>query len=138
MKNYFLIFVFICVFSTSIYATMSPELKECVQRGYKIGEEGCIMPNGTICSIQDFNNDLCGQEFKTEDYCVPEGRPIWDEDKCCEGLKPYLPAITFGHPTCEPFSERLKGNISSPFTLIIVITIILVGVLFYLRIKKNR
>jgi hypothetical protein len=83
-------------------AAVSPFYKECQQRGYQIQGEKCSLPDGSQCLIEEFNAGTCGQKFKTEDYCIKRDGRVWDKNKCCHGLKPYLPEGVLGQPTCQP------------------------------------
>lgn len=67
-------------------AQVSEGHRECAQRGYEVVGSECVFPDGTRCALAAFAAGSCGAEFKTEDYCVEEGKQVWDEDKCCKGL----------------------------------------------------
>lgn len=123
------------------FAAISPDYKECMQRSYEIVGEQCIFPDGSECHIADFNDGSCGQEFMIEDYCVAEGKAVWDSDKCCKGSKSYLPPGYLGQPTCQPFSKRVLGNLQhNPFywALIILVLLLIAGIIIYKMIKKHR
>jgi len=136
-------FILVCLFLVpNVFAAMNPDLKECMQRGYEIKaspnqETLCIFPDNSNCTIKDFNQGVCGVEFMIEDYCVPEGKVVWDKDKCCEGLKPHL--VTIGQATCQPFSVRFIENLKyNPIRwFCIIIFLVLIGYVIY-RIKKKR
>lgn len=99
----------------STSAMMSPENKECMQRGYEVNyiqeenEKYCVFPDGEKCLLGEFNSGICGDKYKVEDYCIKEGDPVWDEDKCCEGLSPYSVPGIMGHPTCEKNSKKFSN-----------------------------
>lgn len=89
------------LFMSSIsMAAINPVYKECMQRGYSLSGDSCVFPDGTACDLEQFNNGECGQEWFTDDYCIPEGEYVWDDDKCCEGLEAYLPEGVDGQASC--------------------------------------
>lgn len=96
--------LFLLTISTAS-ASMDPFFMECMQRGYE--SEGippdnyCVFPDGSRCPMLQFNNGTCGKEFKIEDYCVKEGDFVWDKDKCCLGMEPYLKCGYTGQQTCR-------------------------------------
>ncbi len=113
MKSVFVVFVFLLNIYTA-KAMIDPFYKEAVQRGYSMDGDSVILPDKSKCSIEDFNNRVCGKEFFDLDYCVPEGEYIWDEEKCCEGLVAYLQEGVDGQATCRKkgkvdFSEVLRN-----------------------------
>lgn len=158
MKKELFIFglVFMLLVIPNVLAMMSTQNKECLQRGYDIvsgyflineGHEDillnsdiyCLFPDGDYCLNSAFNNGSCGAEFMTENYCIKQGYPVWDSDKCCEGLKSYLPPMIIGHPSCQPFSVRFIGNlIGNPiYWFGIIVFLVLIGYVIY-RTKKKR
>lgn len=106
--------------ATLVSAAINPVYKECMQRGYdtstntNTGEAHCVFPDGSTCPIEDFNSGTCGQEWMTEDYCVEQGVPVWDEDMCCAGLEPYLPEGMVGQATCQPTGGSIVEMSVSP------------------------
>ncbi len=147
--------IFVLLLIPSMLARMSNEGKECLQRGYELdtgynlhwrGYEDipddplslfCLFPDRNYCLNSEFNEGSCGVEYKTEDYCIKQGDYVWDEDKCCSGLKPHLVAI--GHPTCQPFSVRFTENLKyNPiYWFGIIVFLVLIGYVVY-RIRKKR
>lgn len=131
------IFIFLVILSIYGFATMSDLNKECMQRGYEIYLDPelkgtyCVFPDGNKCQIEEFNKGLCGSEYKTTNYCVKRGDFVWDKDKCCLGLKPYLAPYLAGHPACQPFYFSIIFN---PYLLIGILLV--VGILIYWKIKK--
>lgn len=88
--------------NTTVFAKINPFYKEAEQRGYTITQgDSVIFPDGSQCSIADFNERQCGQEWMTDNYCIGEGDKVWDEYRCCVGLEPHLEENTDGHKTCE-------------------------------------
>ena len=90
---------------------MPPGFKECLQRGYEIKQQDsnyCVFPDGNKCPLEEFNQGECGAEYMTEDYCVEEGDPVWEEGKCCSDAEPYLPPGTVGQPTCQDVGVMKK------------------------------
>ncbi len=101
-------------FINTASAAIDPVYKEAMQRGYPIEGDSVVLPDGSKCLLEDFNNQLCGKEFFDKDYCVEEGSYVWDNDACCEGLVPYLPMGVDGQATCVKkgkvdFSETLRN-----------------------------
>jgi hypothetical protein len=48
---------------------------------------------------------------------VREGLPVWDEGKCCEGLKSWLPSGEDGQASCQKKSTVFWLELgSSPIT----------------------
>ncbi len=97
LKQIILAFLFINTASAAI----DDYYKEVMQRGYAMDGDSVIMPDGSKCLLDDFNNGLCGKEFFDQPYCIPEGRYVWDDGKCCEGLIAYLPEGVDGQATCQ-------------------------------------
>jgi len=156
MKKLF--FGFMIVFlliNVSVSAMMSDEDKECLQRGYEMvsgyylisgGYEGilsnsdiyCLFPDRNYCLNSKFNNNTCGSKYKIENYCIKQGDPVWDIDKCCEGLEPYLPSSMDGHPSCQPFSVRFIGELKyNPFYWFIELVFVLFIVYLIHRLVKK-
>jgi len=109
MKRIILSLLFILSL-TQLFGAIDPFYKEVLQRGYElIPGDSVRFPDGSACSINAFNSGECGQEWMTEDYCVPEGSSVWDNDKCCEGLEPYLEEGVDGQETCQKIQEAEDG-----------------------------
>ena len=142
-----LIIIFTIVFASFTSAAMDPRLKECLQRGYEIESastppynKNCVFPDGNKCPLEDFNTGLCGEEYKTEDYCVKKGGPVWDADKCCEGTTAYIIPGFMGQKTCQSISifeigyNQIRYNITLWFftgLIIILILLVFLGRLIY-------
>ncbi len=101
MKSVLVVFVFL--FNIIIATAMiDPYYKEAMQRGYRITKGDSVeLPDGSRCSLDDFNNKRCGKEYFDQPYCVQEGVYVWAENVCCEGLVPYLPAGVDGQAICK-------------------------------------
>lgn len=98
------------------FSAVDPFYKEVLQRGYElIPGDSVRFPDGSTCSIKAFNSSECGQEWMTDDYCVEEGENVWDEDRCCDGLEPYLEDGVDGQATCQKKSSMVD-DISSFFS----------------------
>lgn len=112
MKKLICLFIFALLFPVAAGAALDPVLKECMQRGYEAVNEGdlvyCRFPSGRECLIQDFNKGICAPEFKHDSYCVPEGRTVWDADKCCPGSEAYLPPNHTGQTSCVKITTFQK------------------------------
>lgn len=136
MKKILITIIVLIAFSTIVNAAMDPRLKECIQRGYETTYDSeiqyCIFPDGNRCPLEDFNNGLCGLEYKIENYCVKEGLPVWDKDKCCEGTEAYLPPDVMGQPTCRDIS--LSQKISGQFLYLLYRPIFSISVIVFLTI----
>ncbi|CAG5083594.1 hypothetical protein [Parvicella tangerina] len=106
--------VLLLLFSLKVLSTFSmidPFYKEVMQRGYQIlAGDSVKFPDGSICAIEDFNNLDCGKQWMTEDYCIPEGEAVWDDNKCCDGLEPYLEEGVAGQATCEKIKKKTTSS----------------------------
>ncbi len=128
---------FIFLISSTNYAAINPVYKECMQRGYDVNGDYCVFPDSSQCLIEKFNAGDCGQKWMTDDYCIPEGRYVWDEDRCCEGLVAYLPKDVAGQASCQPKTATFfKKIFSDSFAGIIVLILVLGVVLLFLKKKK--
>jgi hypothetical protein len=130
---------------------MGPEYKECMQRGYQVASDKetdnwealCVFPDGTKCLLDDFNNKKCGTNFFTEDYCVPEGTNVWDKEKCCNGLTPYIKPFVYGHTQCQKVTNFMIIRdwtikiIYYPLNVFIIplLVLIIIGLIVY---KKKK
>lgn len=133
-KIIFAVFVLLIV-PGFVSAAMNPEYKECIQRGYSVMQNNCVFPDGTECLISEFNEGLCGSEYKTEDYCVKEGVSVWDRDKCCPGLVPYLPSGMIGQATCQPIQTIIINN-PYLYGLLVIIAVVIIVFLVIRKWKK--
>lgn len=118
-------------------AEIDPKYKECMQRGYTVDGDFCVFPDGSKCDIEAFNEGTCGQEFMTTDYCIEEGNYVWDNDKCCKGLAPYLPAGIDGQPTCQQKSAVIMKEVTNNYW-IWGLVIILTAVYLFMSRKNKR
>ena len=117
--------------SLLVNAAMDQFSKECLQRGYETayydGIKYCVFSDGVKCPLDAFNNGLCGSEYKIEPYCVKEGNPVWDTDKCCEGTEAYSRPGHMAQPSClkvslmQKLSDYAKYNPFLPIGVIIFI-----------------
>lgn len=144
-----IIYLFVLIFfSIIVNAAMDPDLKECIQRGYDVKafpnqETVCLFPDGSNCTISNFNLGFCGENFMTKNYCVKEGLSVWDKDKCCEGTEAYLPPNFIGQPTCRNISitQKISDQLvyhsffTPPFILILIIVIFII---FWILKKANH
>lgn len=134
----------IVIFCLNIHAAISPHYKEVVQRSYDlIGGDSVRFPDGSTCKIDDFNNGVCGQKWMTSDYCVSEGGQVWDADRCCEGLIPYLEEGSDGQEVCR--EESFLSYFSSKTILYFFIGVLIPLSLFVIlaisikrRLPKNE
>lgn len=137
----FLLFVMLSSISNA-NAAINPIYKEAMQRGFRITKGDSVeLPDGTRCSLHDFNNKLCGKEYFDQPYCVSEGVYVWDQNACCEGLVPYLPAGVDGQAVCKArgkvdFSEILRNPLL--WLGVLAFNSLVFGVLVFVRkfIKK--
>jgi hypothetical protein len=90
----------------SAHAAIDPYYKDAIERGYKLKNDSVLFPDGSLCLYKDFLENKCGQKWKTNDYCVPEGKPVWDTTRCCEGLVSFILPASDGQTTCE----KMPGN----------------------------
>ena len=112
MPKLMLLFVLTLVLLPVATAAMDPVFKECLQRGYEATrDEGtlyCVFSDTSRCPLEAFNENGCGQEFFTQDYCIGEGNPVWEEDLCCSGTQAYIPPNHAGQKTCQDISFLKK------------------------------
>ena len=112
MKFIIALTIFILTWPATTFAAIDPALKECLQRGYeqtfRDGVIYCVLPDKSQCAVENFNNGTCGAQYKNADYCVAEGRPVWDSDKCCAGTEAYLRPNFMGQPSCVKISSAQK------------------------------
>lgn len=88
-------------------AMIDPFYKEVMQRGYEVLPGDSVkFPDGSVCSIEAFNAHECGEAWMNENYCIPEGGEVWDDNKCCDGLSPFLEMGVDGQATCQ----KVKGE----------------------------
>lgn len=108
MKQILIILIILC--NLQSHAEISPYYKEVIQRGYEHIGDTVIFPDGTKCSIGDFNNGICGKKWLTNDYCIEEGGYVWDENRCCEGLSPSQIEEGHTHSKCEKLNNKWDFN----------------------------
>lgn len=116
-------------------AALDPILKECVQRGYEFairdGIEYCIFPDKTECLMDEFNQGQCGNDFKTNLYCVPQGQYVWDQYACCRSLK-YTENNGLAQATCEfDYTREILVK------LILLVSQLFIGGIFFYKISKH-
>ena len=109
----FVILLFLCATLNSVSAKIDPVYANALERGYQVVNDSVIFPDGSKCRVSDFNNRQCGQEWFNVDYCVEEGNPVWDENKCCDGLIPSAPENTDTQKTCVK-NKKLKKKKDGP------------------------
>jgi hypothetical protein len=124
------------------FGAIDPKYKEVMQRGYEFADGDSVrFPDGSLCHLNDFNAGICGQQWMTNEYCVPQGAYVWD-GQCCEGLVPYLPEGMEGQATCQPIdqiqlSEEQDGSWwMSFFAGLVIIFAIFIGFAIYVKNKK--
>ena len=136
MKKTLIIFIIIYIVPSNLFGAISPHYKEAMQRGFKIvAGDSVIFPDGTGCRIKDFNEGTCGKEWFDKAYCISEGVAVWDENKCCEGLAPYLPENVDGQATCQPVDDSWFTNKTIMYFFLGVL--IPLGLFVFLAIKAK-
>lgn len=123
------------------HAAISPLYKACMQRGYAVEGDSCRMPDGSLCHLEDFNAGRCGKAFFDEPYCIPEGRMVWEAEKCCEGLVAWLPEGVSGQMKCVPESVQDPGAavFSSPWYWAGVgMLMAIIGIELIRRIRRSK
>lgn len=127
-------------FAFNVSATINPLYKECSQRGYQIAGDDCVFPDSTRCALEDFNNGTCGEQWMTDDYCIPEGKHVWDAERCCEGLVAYLPEGMAGQATCQKKSKVMvsKTFFDSYWGIGVFILVLIIGLIYFLKKVKRQ
>ncbi len=100
------ILCFLMVFGHITYAAIDPKYANATERGYQISGDSVVFPDGSKCDLDAFNEGTCGQKWMDIDYCVPEGKHVWNLDKCCEGLEPFLGKGKDGQPSCRKIKKK--------------------------------
>lgn len=139
MKPITFICAFVCLLAFNAPAAINPLYKECMQRGYQLAGDYCIFPDSSRCLLEDFNEQRCGEKWFTQDYCIPKGSYVWDEERCCDGLMAYLPAGISGQATCQPKNKVVQDQLTgggAPWYLVLIL--ILLGALLLLRFQQNK
>lgn len=95
------------IMTTVAHSAINPDYANAMERGYQLSGDSVVFPDGSKCLLSAFNDGSCGQEWMTDDYCVPEGAYVWNGDKCCEGLEPYLKEGYDGQERCV---KKQKGD----------------------------
>lgn len=117
---------------------INPRYKEAMQRGFPMRGDSVVMPDGTVCHIDDFNLGLCGLTWQTQDYCVPEGRYVWDENKCCPGLVAYLPEGEDGQATCQKAGTvKWLHFLSNPLVWAVGGLLVGAGIFGFVRMRRG-
>ena len=133
----------------TVFAALNPVLGFCEHQGYEVDfgsyENGsayslCVFDEENKCDMDEFYRGTCGQEFKKEFPCRKEGEIVFSQfEECCEGLKPYLPAYTFGQSSCQPFSERFVGNLKyNPLYWVLGLVILIFIIIIIVRALKKK
>jgi hypothetical protein len=129
-------------------AAINPVYKECMQRGYTVSGDSCIFPDGSACDLESFNEGACGTEWLTDEYCIPEGEYVWDDEKCCEGTDAYLPEDVAGQARCVSLDEipgakkdgkAVKPNIvkGTGYYVMLILFAVLIVVSIYLKRRQK-
>jgi hypothetical protein len=142
-KSILLLFVF--SFLVSSAERMPENYKEAIQRGYMVRGDSVRFPDSTVCHYSDFVNGICGKKWLTKDYCVGEGKQVWDADKCCKGLQPFFVDKESDICTCEK-TEKIQniGGYQSKMIWMAVLfpgLLILIALSMYImrgRAKRNQ
>ncbi|MFI5204237.1 MAG: hypothetical protein ACHQF2_07050 [Flavobacteriales bacterium] len=93
-------------------SAIDPYYRDAIERGYRLKGDSVLFPDGSLCLYEDFLKNTCGQKWKTSDYCVKEGKPVWDTTRCCTGLVPYIMPGSDGQSTCEKLpGHQLKSRL---------------------------
>jgi len=116
-------------------AALDANLKECVQRGYEFairnGVQYCIFPDKTECLISEFNQNLCGENFKTKIYCVSQGHYAWDKQMCCRKLK-FTTDNKLAQATCEfDYTREILTKLG------LLLSQLFIGGIFFYKISKQ-
>ncbi len=120
---------------TSAFAALDSSLKECVQRGYNFairdGVQYCVFPDGSECLIDEFNQNQCGDQFKTKTYCVTQGHYVWDNYMCCRNLK-YTENNGLAQATCEfDYPKEILAKVG------LLVSQLFIGGIIFLKISRE-
>lgn len=126
MKQVQIFFTILYFSSLHSFSAISDEYKEVLQRGYAIRGDSVQLPDGQYCLIADFNAGICGGEWKNQDYCIPEGGLVWDEDRCCEGLAPWIAEGVDGHTICKKISKKNSMYLYLIYSLPVLLILFLI------------
>lgn len=129
-------------------AAINPVYKECMQRGYTVSGDSCIFPDGSACDLESFNKGACGTEWLTDNYCIPEGEYVWDDEKCCEGTEAYLPEDVAGQARCVSIEEIPRSGVDdnpesskkvrgTSFYVMLILFVVLIVVSIYLKRRQK-
>ena len=138
-----ILFLICCLLTSFIsQAAVDEYYKHAIQRGYSLRGDSVIFPDKSTCLYKDFAEGRCGQKWMTTDYCVEEGKMVWDKDKCCEGLAPFLPDDTDGQMTCEKMDKikNIDGYQSKMiwFALIFPVLLLIIAVMMFIMRRRAR
>ena len=114
------------------YAAIDPKYAPAYERGYEVFGDSVVFPDGSKCLLEAFNDGRCGTMWMDVDFCVAEGRYVWNEENCCDGLEAYLPEGYTGQAKCvqKRKTESKAEDSSNWYDIFLDSTMFWVGVLF--------
>ena len=87
-------------------------LGKCNEIGFEQNQTHCFLPDGSTCTLDEFNEGTCGEEYQ-KDFCVERGQGVWPYlgFECCGDLEPYFPSERgVGPEYCEDPSVITREN----------------------------
>jgi|SRR5690606_7165758 len=121
------ILLFLLLHSLSTSAKINPKYANAYERGYDVRNDSVIFPDGSKCLIEEFNNGACGFQWMDVEFCVEQGKSVWHEQNCCEGLSAQLSPENDGQKKCV---KKSKSKESHWWDFILNNTMFWIGVLF--------
>lgn len=122
----------------TIFAAL-PYPGKCHQRGFEQNKTHCFLPNGSSCTLENFEAGTCGQEY--QDFCIKEGESAWKNQgyECCGNMEPYLRPGHVGQTSCQPLSVRIEENLKyNPFWWLVGAIILIFIIIMMIRVKKKK
>lgn len=94
-----------------------------MERGFTVQGDSCLFPDGSLCDLEAFNAQQCGQEWYAKPFCIPEGGYVWDGGNCCEGLQAYLPEGMDGQATCQKMKAEGSDFLSPIWIAVMLVAL---------------
>ena len=99
-KKFILILVILPLLSSYTEAIPNPSSVYCVQMGYQLDGEKCILAPNVECDAWEFFRGECGKDYVKELPCVELGYAQKPGSFCCDGLTPTAISTETGDGKC--------------------------------------